>query len=235
MGKVLTAHNAVVKTAAVEVKALTIEEKQVTLAVFRQLKVRQLVDPDSLQLRGVPWGIVNYFPPPCSPDHLHVVWQDGSELLRACVAKTDLGTPASRRHKDTCYYEALFTACAYLHWAFVHPDECPPDIIDLPDGTEVFWEDIDELLPGGWLRRPLVEVRVAVWRAATSTSRILCGAIHRAAEALNVECETMTFSQLAIIMLRERDVAQAAMCAARERASALYEELGSLDQLFIAV
>jgi hypothetical protein len=104
-------HNAEIKTAAVEIKTLTITGKQVTLAVFRQLLQEDLIGEDlasesSAPLKGIPWGIVNYHPDritdpddynpwsstgrreiPCerANTHLHVIWQMGSELRRAIV------------------------------------------------------------------------------------------------------------------------------------------------------
>lgn len=86
MTRPLTVHNAQITTAAVEVKTLTISGKQVTLAVFRQLQEAELVAPDAT-LNGVPWGLVNYHPDKCSsgPPHVHVVWQQGTELRRARV------------------------------------------------------------------------------------------------------------------------------------------------------
>jgi hypothetical protein len=86
MAKQLTVHNATVTTAAVEVKTLTISGKQVTLAVFRQLREEQLLAGDGNFL-GEAWGYVNYHPDKCEgdPQHLHVVWQRGSDLLRARV------------------------------------------------------------------------------------------------------------------------------------------------------
>lgn len=81
----IRASEAVVKTAQVEVKVLTISGKQVTLAVFRQLELEPLIDRDTMQFRGLPWGRVNYFWGDCEDDHYHVVWQKGNELRRACV------------------------------------------------------------------------------------------------------------------------------------------------------
>lgn len=82
----LTVHNAEIKTAAVEVRTLTISGKQVTLAVFRQLREARLITEDGT-LNGVPWGVVNYHPDKCGADaqHWHVVWQRGTELLRSLV------------------------------------------------------------------------------------------------------------------------------------------------------
>lgn len=88
----ISAHEAVVKTATVEVKSLTISGKQVTLAVFRQLIDADIVDePDNETtlpvLVGHPWGTVNYHPDKCADagKHLHVVWQDNDHLRRARV------------------------------------------------------------------------------------------------------------------------------------------------------
>jgi hypothetical protein len=85
--KQLTTHNASITTAAVEVKALTLSGKQVTLSVFRQLREEPLLAEDAT-LNGVPWGYVNYHPDRCGDDgrpHWHIVWQRGQELLRSRV------------------------------------------------------------------------------------------------------------------------------------------------------
>lgn len=88
MTKTLTVHNAEIHTATVEIKTLTIRGKQVTQAVFRQLKNEPLIDDDG-NFRGNPWGTVNYHPNKCADaddrQHLHVVWQLGQELRRAHV------------------------------------------------------------------------------------------------------------------------------------------------------
>lgn len=85
----LTVHNAQVTTATVEIKTLTVSGKQVTLAVFRQLRDKPLIDADDGQLLGQPWGTVNYHPDKCAdwPEHLHVVWQDGEQLCRARISQ----------------------------------------------------------------------------------------------------------------------------------------------------
>ncbi|MFG3136081.1 hypothetical protein ACGFZA_07645 [Streptomyces sp. NPDC048211] len=86
MTRQLTTQNATITTAAVEVKTLTISGKQVTLAVFRQLKEEPLIADDGT-LRGEPWGTVNYHPDKCAAGsgHLHVVWQKGTEIRRSRV------------------------------------------------------------------------------------------------------------------------------------------------------
>lgn len=88
----LTSENAVIKTASVEVKTLTISGKQVTLAVFRQLQERPLIvfnrNLSPVMVPGFPWGKVNYHPDKCdSPrvPHVHVVWQSGDTLYRSRI------------------------------------------------------------------------------------------------------------------------------------------------------
>lgn len=88
MTRTLTVQNAQITTATVEIQTLTVGGKQVTLAVFRQLKREPLVNDDGT-LNGTPWGIVNYHPDKCADGdpHIHVVWQRGSELRRSACRK----------------------------------------------------------------------------------------------------------------------------------------------------
>ncbi|MFJ6293230.1 hypothetical protein ACIQJX_07700 [Streptomyces griseoviridis] len=112
MTKQLTTQNATITTAAVEVKTLTISGKQVTLAVFRQLREEPLLDADG-NLAGVPWGVVNYHPDKCAnsvSEHWHVVWQRGSELLRARVERA---APFDPRGEDEDGYPRI-TAAAFV-------------------------------------------------------------------------------------------------------------------------
>lgn len=83
MRKQLTADRALITTAAIEIKTLTIEGKQVTMAVFRQLPYRQIVDEERMELCGIPWGHVNYFWGNLNSACLHTVWQSGQTLYRS--------------------------------------------------------------------------------------------------------------------------------------------------------
>ncbi|WP_322769513.1 hypothetical protein [Frankia sp. Cr1] len=91
----LTAHAAEISTATVEIKTLTVSGKQVTLAVFRQLYDEPLYDLVSWEPLGVPWCRVNYHPDKCADarvrDHEHVVWQKGDELRRARIDRPRAG------------------------------------------------------------------------------------------------------------------------------------------------
>lgn len=95
MSRKIQAHEARIHTATVEVKTLTISGRQVTLSVFRQLPKMDILSIDysdisnvTATLRGVPWGTVNYYFDECKKEdpgeHVHVVWQDGCQLLRSC-------------------------------------------------------------------------------------------------------------------------------------------------------
>lgn len=84
----LTVHNAQIQTASVEIKTLTISGKQVTLAVFRQLREAALIADDGTFI-GLPWGVVNYHPDKTcgTAAHHHVVWQQGANLQRCAVRR----------------------------------------------------------------------------------------------------------------------------------------------------
>jgi hypothetical protein len=89
---VLTVQNALVRSAAVEVKTLTVSGRQITQALFRQVPYQAILGPRG-ELNGPPWGWVNYWWPDAprwGEDPLHVLWQHGGELRRACVPKPSM-------------------------------------------------------------------------------------------------------------------------------------------------
>lgn len=119
----LTTETATITTAAIEIRTLTIGRKQVTLAVFRQLREEPLIAEDGT-LNGVPWGAVNYHPDKCGDDrlkHWHIVWQRGDELLRSRV-----------------YDKPSFDLPWASDWA--------------PEGTQVFWPDVAGAYVEMWAR-----------------------------------------------------------------------------------
>ncbi len=83
-GRTVNVEQASLKTATITIQAMTVDKRQVTQSVFRQLLEEPVVDAAGI-FKGVPWGTVNYCPrKPCViGKHLHVVWQKGSELRRA--------------------------------------------------------------------------------------------------------------------------------------------------------
>ena len=103
----ITVEEALIRTATVEIKSLTVSGRQVTLAVFRQLDQSNLIDYDLLKLNGVVWGRVNYHPD-CdhtSAKHVHLIWQSGTELKRDCVSFNDA---CGRKEDHNIAYEDAF-------------------------------------------------------------------------------------------------------------------------------
>src|SRR5262245_11266360 len=86
MVKVISTREAQITTVAIEVKAIKVGAKQVTLSMFRQLHKEQIIQAsyDGRTLKGVPWGRVNCCPGDCgiSWGHDHIVWQCGGEPRR---------------------------------------------------------------------------------------------------------------------------------------------------------
>jgi len=128
-GRRITTHEATVKTAAVEIKVLSLSGKQMTLAVFRQLKRERLLEWVSVELRGVPWGLVNYHADCVDRtyhedfdlrpyEHLHVVWQSGDELRQDVISGMPLGgrdgsafmNRWSQRYEELSQLDQLFIA-----------------------------------------------------------------------------------------------------------------------------
>lgn len=108
MARVLTVQNAEINTASITIRTLQVEGRQVTMGVFRQLPVEDIVNQNPLSLRGVGWGHVNYMKT-YSAD-LHVVWQKGSELRRCIVRRLDEGRFDFRPfqsyyYRDTAEYD----------------------------------------------------------------------------------------------------------------------------------
>ncbi|MEV5611494.1 hypothetical protein [Streptomyces sp. NPDC052225] len=79
-----SATNTEVVTAAVQIKTLTVSGKSMTQNIFRQL-IKQPVINTAGGINGTPWGTINYHPDRCDDlgEHLHIVWQLGTELRRA--------------------------------------------------------------------------------------------------------------------------------------------------------
>lgn len=98
---IINVTEAKLKTLSVEIKSLTINGRQMTLSTFRQLTLEPIFSYENIDLAGVPWGRVNYYFDDCKkftpPQHLHVVWQKGDELRRACVEEYS-GLGVSERH-----------------------------------------------------------------------------------------------------------------------------------------
>ncbi len=118
---VLNVENAQIKTAAVEIKTLTVSGKQVTLAVFRQIMEEDIIDHENMKLNGTPWGLINYFWKEDYTDYkIHVLWQKGMELRR-CITL-----------KSPCNYNPCLSTHKYLELKEIM-EEFKDDIINLRD------------------------------------------------------------------------------------------------------
>jgi hypothetical protein len=115
---VLTVQNALVRSATVEIKSLTVSGRQVTQAVFRQVPYLPILQADG-SLAGTPWGWVNYWwkdNEEIGLDPLHVLWQEGGELRRAIV---DRFTPhivdRTQHHRQGPAHQALRVHRELIH------------------------------------------------------------------------------------------------------------------------
>ncbi|MDQ0795602.1 hypothetical protein [Streptomyces sp. B1I3] len=81
-----TPENTNITKRTVQIRTLTVDTKQMTQGIFRQLAEWPVIDAAG-SVHGDPWGLVNYHPDRCddAPKHLHVVWQAGDQLHRAHV------------------------------------------------------------------------------------------------------------------------------------------------------
>lgn len=101
--------NAQIKTASVEIKTITINGKQLTLSVFRQILHEDIFDAETITLKGTPWGLVNYFWKEEYCDHkIHLIWQSGRELRRSILLKV-----AELEH-TTCIANCLSSLSSWI-------------------------------------------------------------------------------------------------------------------------
>lgn len=123
--------SAVVTTAIVEVKTLTLSGKQMTLAVFRQLP-RAIPDDGVV---GAPWGVVNYHPDAeCKglyeAEHLHVVSECDGQLVRTLVLDPSLRVEVFHSHDWRCSHrKGLHSG---LRECFTPTSSGWDDLCDLP-------------------------------------------------------------------------------------------------------
>jgi len=85
-GNALTVNDVSINTISIQIKAITVGNRQMTLSIFRQIKEESPID-DKFVLKGLLWGTVNYFPEHDELTHYHVLWQKGEELRRGYVRR----------------------------------------------------------------------------------------------------------------------------------------------------
>lgn len=231
---------ATIKTAIVEIKALTVGGKQVTQSLFRQLEEKSIVDDETLQLVGVPWGRVNYHFDGCvdGGEHLHIVWQHQNELRRSCVMKRGGDFLASNltaqadawrkravlqiiRDQEPAYHGKPMTAAPHGGVYIFGP-------------LEVEYEDV--VLTSGSLKTKSVSAVRRYWQARKNLSNSRSD--YEWQQVLNAVAEELgdTWWGWDIDHCIEQHNELAATAAdIRRRWAIAYNDLCSLDQLFIAV
>jgi len=207
MSPQLTVHNAQLSTATVQINTLTISGKQLTLAVFRQLREEPLLS-DEGTLRGIPWGAVNYHPDKCADadEHLHVVWQEGDQLHRARV--------------DAPRHTYFLAEDAY---EFIQAGCCLNAHGNLDEWRRYKWND-------GRMRGSGIRFEVDGMNCETAGEPL-----RRVAFGINPadhKCRTQEDYEKHLQWLRE-DIAQER--ERRARVDAHWKAFGDLPQLFIAV
>jgi hypothetical protein len=246
----IKASEAIVKTASVEIKALTVEGKQMTLAVFRQLEVEQLISEDG-SLRGVPWGRVNYLRN--SADELHVVWQKGDELRRCLVTpyppsdvlrQHEARVSVRRKYADLCAWAyALSEVVSGARWP-TNTERCLIRYADTqwvpstnklqltitPDERKA----LGEIYPFAiWVGGDKYEVNMLAF-VRDKSPEIEMAPLMLQIVMRNTEAEGSP-SDLFQQAVRDFYEAKSALDEIQKAFSQRYEELKSLPQLFIAV
>ena len=229
---------------------MTVSGKQVTLAVFRQLRNEPVIGADG-ELAGQLWGVVNYHPDKCADKaaHWHVVWQRGSDLLRSLV-------PADAGHGWFWPDEGDRLVTAAVREFVVHgtygPFTGPLPLKDLAN-----W--LDETSPGMVLESVPFEVRGALSECGT---RVAKAALDRnqarelaqlrsdepwyeqrrqaaeealAAQLAQLDEEIAEYGADMQQLLAEYRAAVAAERSRRERHARARAAIADLPQLFIAV
>jgi hypothetical protein len=220
----LTVHNAEIKTAAVEVKTLTISGKQVTQSVFRQLLEEPMTLADG-RLAGTPWGRINYHPGKCGdgqadalPAHRHVVWQKDTELRRARVDQPSWNPDDPNDAFYSTRWADPFIAAAYCRNGHTEPQ----------------WLIHDYGYNSGYHQRGRKKTlyRYTFRMACPDGSELLCGAKAELDRYARHECASESrFSSL----FKNMTAAAAGEEKRRERLFEAWEMVLGLPHLFIAV
>jgi len=91
MEKVVTIKEASLATMSVELTAIKVNNKQMSLSIFRQIKREPYLDRETLEERGVLWGSVNYYwggeDKYIDCGKIHILWQKSDELRRDIIYK----------------------------------------------------------------------------------------------------------------------------------------------------
>lgn len=237
MTTTLTVHNATLQTASVEIQTLTISGKQVTLAVFRQLRETELIDERTGELNGAPWGYVNYHPDKCgdsSWQHIHVIWQSGTELLRSAIRVK----PSYPKTLSSETADHFLTACVWEYindggTAFLDNDPLPLDQRSRTRAIRRAFEMHGLLMVADASSKASAALEAYDGLDARQTSRWSLERFEDANKQL--EAEYQQIGKTADQLYTELDRNCLAENARRDKIQGISAELLNLPQLFIAV
>ena len=94
----LETSEASITTASVTIRTLRVNSRQLTLATFRQLPCRDLVDERTATLQAKVWGWVNYSPPGEDPKATQFVAQFENRIYRSPMVVRQLPDDMWTRH-----------------------------------------------------------------------------------------------------------------------------------------
>jgi hypothetical protein len=240
-----------VRTATVELPALTINGRKMSLAVFRQVRNEELIAPDGT-LNGAPWGWVNYHPDRCGDidlRHWHVVWTRDGELLRARVYEQATFDWPTRYTGNTRTFNApeVDRYVTWRVWEWVHGRQEEDPLWRMPNNVRGFRPYQKVTIDGMDVRGNASE---AASIAADRRARLLDPPMYDShgycpkPETLAREADesaAVLDAEVASWGMSGEEVAAAyraavqAELARREAQRAIRAQLGALPQLFIAV
>lgn len=229
MSKVIAADQAKVSTVSVDIQVVRVGNKQMTLAVFKQLVRKPLIDWNTVQLRGIPWGWVNYHKDCISADHLHVIWQDGNRLLRNDVYQYYIYKTSQWEEIRSRAKEALADAAA-VHFLQREPE----------DGTGFWREFREKLKQNGLIECRLGGVDLSVSPGEFTVLQAVKEFLWRKEERWRSEAEVRLRDKYGEVPDFQElwEKVQNAVGEAEQildKWDKLYSSLKSLPQLFIAV
>lgn len=87
---------------AVTIKTIKVNNRKMTLSVFKQLPSENIFHSQTLELKGVPWGKVNYYWGDKNPwQGIQVVWVEGNVLKRCFLQQyAEPSKYFANRHSD---------------------------------------------------------------------------------------------------------------------------------------
>lgn len=220
---VLTRRHATIHTAAIDVKIMRLDKKQVTLSVFRQLPCENIFLSDGT-LRGTPWGLVRYNWKDSGCDSgVWVVWQKDEVLFR-CPLPKEIDKDVSKILYDSETWDELCNEkadlCYRIHNAEKIQEGLGRGIISIEDSFDA--EEVKGILNNlGVKGLRLGYNRVSVY--------------FESPEGENFDSVMSNIEQGLYLYRSDQEHIEEEMDKMRERLASSVKNLGSLDQLFIAV